>query len=1514
MPKFSVYTVFGAPEGSNPGSKPYRTPEQKNEEIAEQIARETLTENINEEEIDLDQPLWGKSTCKPARLYQISEYAHPSRRRKFLIDSGCSLQGITTNKDIFDKGTFKVHNKKSRIKFVGAGDENESYTIGVGDITVQLNKNNAVKLRNIQLVKGPKGMNILGPSSLRGCAWEIRVDPAGKNSRIIMRDRSTVPLTHHRGLPHVIETPNMVFAVEQSCTLTGATESCEPEGIVYKTLSYKYLHEMLGHASKERCLHFAKQHGIKVSEMPKTGLETHDTPCDSCTEARGVDKRSGRKSDTKKRREEVLGRQRLEPGEAHKSAPNNRNKILVVRGNVLEKATKNATRMEHIAQAAHQLALIDTSSIERGQLWQADFWTCELPGSEITYEREEEIEKGRPYKMYGNPYKMYDNSQNSLHDERISSSTENSSKENHEQISSRTDTRTNFKTNEKIEKVRNGIKFKLLFVDVLSTYTSTHSAKSKTQALKLFKEFVLEKLPALTRRPLKELYFVPAIQMDMDTAFKPVEKFLRTQGLPYRYADALNHRRNGVVERKQRTIPNMLRSTLFKNKTVPFQFWPIIFDQMVLIDNILPSRNLNWMNPYEALFQKAVPKSTVNMLHPIGKIAWIDVKVTKKKLRSRAKKAIYLGVADDDETLSSRSMIFAYPKMGPNETIKWYFLKRSLKQFRWTKTSMNDYLLREDNKYSEPRFSTWGDLIGNYVENISVINPNYEIRNQNTKTREDFPVKMQPARPVQRGIQGRNIQGALDKHKSCNASGIPLRSQKGTWGMTEDPTPEESAKTLHDETVAEALAEREAGTGLLPPARTRSSRKVYYTEYEDTPGETYKTNFETDAVAKMAYSVSKRHQCITKIFDDDERGDEYVASAGPKLENEIAAEMISAKEAIHRINLEDLEVLQRVHPSISEDINPAFVYAAGKKNGKRKRITKAVRNQYESDAELDKFYPPTSSKEASKRETRAKWKEAERREMHSLLKQNTFTLMTLQEAKDRHHDLEVLPSHPVYCVKKNGLYKHRQVCGARKQETVHNEVYNPTVRLDTFKMLCAASVQKGWHTALADFSNAYLHAEMPANKNIAITFRDRGILQSITEEIPKRFKNCHGEINSDIVGVLNKSLYGLANAGKLWGDLLTKTLKGMGLKRCTLDPCCYYSKNYHGAELYICVFVDDIAAFTTDTKAWQRFLQSIRKQGFSLTNGELTCFLGADVNTTSDGEEITLSQEAYVESMAIRFAKELKGVKAKMTPLPTKTVINLRQCPTDPVAKAKSKDYKFREMVGCLIWLAGYTRPDLLYPTQQLAQVMSNPTETHYELLKRVVAYAIITKDRCLTYKNDGKGVQIQAYVDANYNTDDTGRSNAGWIVTMSGASIMSSSKTIKTVATSSTHAEIHALFHCTKDVLWVRRLLEELGIPQGKPTPIYEDNTACLKFAETLQVSNRTKHLEIKYFHIKQIMNWGQITLIYIPTKDQIADALTKPLPYDEHTKFTDQGSGKTKLPGRHFNNKDMVLFLRHI
>jgi len=99
-------------------------------------------------------------------------------------------------------------------------------------------------------------------------------------------------------------------------------------------------------------------------------------------------------------------------------------------------------------------------------------------------------------------------------------------------------------------------------------------------------------------------------------------------------------------------------------------------------------------------------------------------------------------------------------------------------------------------------------------------------------------------------------------------------------------------------------------------------------------------------------------------------------------------------------------------------------------------------------------------------------------------------------------------------------------------------------------------------------------------------------------------------------------------------------------------------------------------------------------------------------------------------------------------------------------------------------------------------------------------------------------------------------------------------------VALSSTEAEYMALTHATKETVWLRALLGELGFHQGDPSTIFEDNQSCIALARNPVHHARTKHIDIRHHYIREKLESGEVTLRYVNTKEMVADAFTKPLP----------------------------------
>jgi hypothetical protein len=88
------------------------------------------------------------------------------------------------------------------------------------------------------------------------------------------------------------------------------------------------------------------------------------------------------------------------------------------------------------------------------------------------------------------------------------------------------------------------------------------------------------------------------------------------------------------------------------------------------------------------------------------------------------------------------------------------------------------------------------------------------------------------------------------------------------------------------------------------------------------------------------------------------------------------------------------------------------------------------------------------------------------------------------------------------------------------------------------------------------------------------------------------------------------------------------------------------------------------------------------------------------------------------------------------------------------------------------------------------------------------------------------------------------------------------------------------AAAHAGKEALWFRNFMKELGFDQNSPTPLYVDNQSAIAIAKNPESHSRMKHIDLRYHFIQERVKDGSLELLYIPTGDQLADALTKALP----------------------------------
>jgi len=203
----------------------------------------------------------------------------------------------------------------------------------------------------------------------------------------------------------------------------------------------------------------------------------------------------------------------------------------------------------------------------------------------------------------------------------------------------------------------------------------------------------------------------------------------------------------------------------------------------------------------------------------------------------------------------------------------------------------------------------------------------------------------------------------------------------------------------------------------------------------------------------------------------------------------------------------------------------------------------------------------------------------------------------------------------------------------------------------------------------------------------------------------------------------------------------------------------------------------------------------------------------------------------------------------------------------------------YRGIVGAINYAAIMTRPDLLFAMSILSAHTQAPTKLQQRMVKRVVKYIVGTKDWKLTFKSD-EDWQLVAWADASYATRENARSQSAYCYALGAdnATFYAKSQKQHLVTLSSTEAEYVALFHAATEVVYLRRLLEELGFPQ-QPTIMFQDNQSTILWGLGQHNHKRTKHIKVKYHYTQMLLQEGVIELDYLPTEIMRADLQTKPL-----------------------------------
>ena len=429
--------------------------------------------------------------------------------------------------------------------------------------------------------------------------------------------------------------------------------------------------------------------------------------------------------------------------------------------------------------------------------------------------------------------------------------------------------------------------------------------------------------------------------------------------------------------------------------------------------------------------------------------------------------------------------------------------------------------------------------------------------------------------------------------------------------------------------------------------------------------------------------------------------------------------------------------------------------------------------------------------------------------------------------------------------------------------------------------------------------------------DVKTAFLNGELEEEVFMEIPDGVKNPE-DIRLTKVCKLKKSLYGLKISPKKWNKKFSEEARKLGLENDLHDPC-LFTWRQKGKLAMIVLYVDDILIASNDKEKLKRIKCHLSSVFQMKDLGEPRNFLEMTIQRNRKERKIVIHQAAYTEKVLEKF--NMKECKPQSTPMVTRQVKNrnnkVKLHTEDPESINEIKKVPYREAIESLMYLANATRPDIAFAVNYLARKQLEPTEDDWNDVKRVFRYLRGTTDLGIRFTSTSK--HLEALTDSSFRDCENSTSTGGYIIKLFGDVIAwrSHKQSCTTLSTCQTEYlamsdECQELISLDKSVRYIigqtlfpvnvwcdnrsaRDCTEMDGSHKLKTfDQSLEDIQRDLKFRE--EAGTRKPMAESHGDFIKQCVDEKKVKVLWIATKENLADIMTKPLAEKEFTYLRDQ------------------------
>ena len=449
-------------------------------------------------------------------------------------------------------------------------------------------------------------------------------------------------------------------------------------------------------------------------------------------------------------------------------------------------------------------------------------------------------------------------------------------------------------------------------------------------------------------------------------------------------------------------------------------------------------------------------------------------------------------------------------------------------------------------------------------------------------------------------------------------------------------------------------------------------------------------------------------------------------------------------------------------------------------------------------------------------------------------------------------------------------FKARLVADGSGQRDV-DETHAPTIGGTSLRVLLAVAAQRGYCISKLDVESAFLIEDVDRPTYV---------------QLPKEYTDYLGKPTE--VWELIRSLYGLRQAPRLFWLGMQSALQGLGFRSSDHDPCLFVRRESDGTCTYVATHVDDCAVVSASVETNQGVRDGLllKYKGVKWEDQAET-FVGLALRRGQSGN-LLVHQPAYT-----RHVCDVLGVAAD----------GVTFSPNGGALLSKGVEGEKVDMdlvpwlrlaVGMVQYLT-FTRMEIALALNLVAKNMHKPCTKVKAAMEQILRYLANRPDDGLRFKSGGN-VEMQCWCDASWQSEPGNGSRTGYAICVgSDAAMVVSHSKVQTYATlSSQHAEIVALTEAVRAVRHVRMLLEDMGIPQLSPTPVWEDNVGAIAFSNATSPLEKTKHVANRDRYCREAVREGIVVTKKIGTLVNPVNGLTKEVSRDEQEnmrKFLQQG-----------------------